>query len=72
MSLYLEPDLFIRIKQLSGGPVPLPMSNGFREDVPYRVRGGFTMSESSEMYFLLANDRDEPWWIANRHCRIIT
>jgi hypothetical protein len=38
--------------------------------VAYRVLGGFTMSESAEMYFMLANDRREVWFISNRHFRV--
>lgn len=70
MSMYLSPDIYVRIEELKDGPKPLPLLSGFSPNLSYRVLGGFTMSESAEMFFLLANDMDEPWFVSNRHCRI--
>jgi len=52
-------------------PRPLPLDNGFRPEVPYEVLGIYSASESAEAYLILRNDRDEMWFISNRHCRIV-
>lgn len=31
----------------------------------------FNPSESSDAYLILANDRDEMWFICNRHVRVV-
>jgi hypothetical protein len=67
--LYLEPNAYFTIQQLEGGPNPLPLKSGFSLDTKYRAIGGFNMSETAEMYFMFANDRDEIWFISNRHVR---
>lgn len=68
--MYISEGLYVRIQELNKGPTPYPLASGFSIDRAYRVLGGFTMSESAEMYFLLTNDRMEPWFISNRHCRV--
>lgn len=68
--LTIEPGLYVAIAQLAIGPLPLPLGNGFSDGNAYRVLGGFTMSESAEMYLMLANDRAELWFISNRHVRV--
>jgi hypothetical protein len=72
MSIYLKPDLFVIIKQMQGerSPQPLPLSNGFSEGLVYEVLGIHTASESAEAFLILRNDRDEMWFISNRHVRV--
>jgi hypothetical protein len=67
----LEPGLYLTISQLDAPspPLPLPMESGFSEGVAYRALGLFSPSETSEAYFILSNDRDEVWFISNRHLR---
>lgn len=64
--------LYVRIHQNDGGPRPLPLDSGFSNDCAYLVLGGFTMSESSEMFLCLSNDKEQMWFISNRqvatHC----
>jgi hypothetical protein len=63
--------LFVVVKEMSGerAPRPLPLSNGFSEQVAYRVLGVHSPSETGEAYFILSNDRDEVWFVSNRHFR---
>jgi hypothetical protein len=61
--------LYVSINQQEKGPSPLPLESGFNPTTLYLALGGFTMSESAEMFFLLSNDRDEVWFISNRHVR---
>lgn len=68
----LEPGLYLRVQQVSQRPPhPLPLENGFSVDVAYRALGIHSPSETSECYFILANDRDETWFISNRHLRVV-
>ena len=69
--LCLHPDLFVVVKQLEGErvPQPRPLSSGFSDGMSYRVLGLHTPSETSESYFILANDHDEVWFVPNRHFR---
>ncbi len=68
----LEPGLYLRVQQASQRPPhPLPLENGFSVDVAYRALGVHSPSETSECYFILANDRDETWFISNRHFRTV-
>lgn len=69
--IYLEPGVYVRIEQLEGRAHPLPLQNGFTEGVAYRALGLFNASETSECYYILGNDRDETWFISNRHLRIV-
>lgn len=69
--LAFHPHLFVRIQELTGprAPMPRPLDSGFAEDRLYRVLGVFNPSETSDAYFVLANDRDEMWFICQRHLR---
>jgi hypothetical protein len=69
--IHIEPGLYLRIQQLPGRPHPLPLDNGFSESVAYRALGIHSPSETSECYFIVANDRDETWFISNRHFRVV-
>lgn len=73
MSCYLNPDLRVRIEQMEGkfAPRPLPLENGFSKDKTYAPVGMFCPSESGEAYLILTNDRDELWFISNRHVRVV-
>lgn len=73
MSIYIQPDIYVRVEQFKGdrAPQPLPLSNGFSEDRVYRVLGIHTASESAEAFLILKNDRDEMWFISNRHFRVL-
>ena len=69
--IYIAPGLYVIVEQLETplAPVPKPLSHGFSEDTAYLVLGGFSLAESGEAYFILSNDRDEIWFISNRHLR---
>ena len=69
--LTLEPALYVRIEQLPKGPWPLPLQSGFNAETAYRALGMFNPSETSDAYFILSNDRDEVWFICNRHVRTV-
>ena len=71
MSICIEKDLYVRIRQLHDAPHPLPLKSGFSNDVAYRVLGLHSASETSEAYFILANDKDQTWFISNRHVAIV-
>lgn len=71
MSAFLYPGLTVRIEQLEHGPLPMPLASGFDAGKPYRVLGLYTPSETAEAWFILANDRDEIWFISNRHLRVV-
>jgi len=66
-----HPQLFVRIEELNTprAPQPRPLENGFTTDRLYRVLGVANASESSDAFFILANDRDEMWFICQRHLR---
>lgn len=63
--------LYIRIQELPNGPSPLPLKNGFNLSTAYRALGMFNPSETSDAYFILSNDRNEIWFICNRHVRTV-
>ncbi|WP_426816855.1 hypothetical protein ACP3TC_16595 [Winslowiella sp. 2C04] len=69
--LWLEQGLYLRVQQLENGPRPLPLLSGFSSDFAYRAIGCFNPSESSDAYYILSNDRDEIWFICNRHLRTV-
>ncbi|HLO97015.1 MAG TPA: hypothetical protein VK171_00355 [Fimbriimonas sp.] len=73
MSIYLKSDVFVKIQQLEGehAPRPLPLSSGFSNGLAYEVLGIHTASESAEAFLILRNDRDEMWFISNRHVRLV-
>ena len=68
----IEADLYVVIQEMASerAPQPRPLLNGFSEGVAYRVLGLNSASETSEAYLILANDRDELWFISNRHVRV--
>ena len=70
--LTLDKNLFLRVVQIDNGPRPLPLSSGFNEHSAYRALGMFNPSETSDAYFILSNDRDEVWFICNRHLRTVS
>ena len=69
--LAFHPQMFVRIVELGGprAPMPLPLQSGFSPDRAYRVLGVYNPSETSDAYFILPNDRDELWFICQRHLR---
>ncbi len=67
-----EPGLYVRIKELAEGPQPRPLSSGFNSETAYRVLGIHNPSETAEAYLILSNDRDEIWFISNRHTRTVS
>jgi len=67
--IHLEEGLYVRVVELANGPAPRPLQSGFRSDLAYRVLGLHSASETSECYLILSNDRDEIWFISNRHLR---
>ncbi len=69
--IYIEPGLYLRVQQFPQRPHPLPLENGFSQNTAYRVLGIHSPSETSECYFICANDRDETWFISNRHFRVV-
>ena len=73
MSIYLKPDVFVTINQMQGdrAPQPLPLSSGFSMGTAYEILGIHTASESAEAFLILRNDRDEMWFISNRHVKIV-
>lgn len=69
--LSLESGIYLRVEQLPNGPHPLPLESGFTLGVAYRALGMFNPSETSDAYFIFSNDRDEVWFICNRHLRCL-
>ena len=67
------PTLYVRIEQVEGdrAPRPLPLVSGFSTNRIYEILGVQSMSESAEAFLILKNDRDEMWFISNRHCRLV-
>ena len=61
--------IYFSIQQTDGAQGPKPLVSGFSEDYCYLALGLFNPSETSEAYFILANDRNEVWFISNRHLR---
>ncbi len=69
--LFFEPGLYLRVEELVNGPKPWPLQSGFSPGCAYRALGLYNPSETSDAYFVLSNDRDEIWFICNRHLRTI-
>ncbi|PKH21433.1 hypothetical protein CIG19_16670 [Enterobacterales bacterium CwR94] len=69
--LWFEKGLYLRVQELDNGPRPLPLQSGFNMETSYRVLGCFNPSETSDAYYILSNDRDEIWFICNRHLRTV-
>ena len=65
----LEPGLYLRVEEMLNGPKPLPLQSGFSKGRAYRALGLYNPSETSDAYFVLSNDRNEVWFICNRHLR---
>tara|TARA_R110002049_G_scaffold20605_1_gene75670 strand:+ start:642 stop:959 length:318 start_codon:yes stop_codon:yes gene_type:complete len=71
MSLNYEKGLFVRMVELGKGPHPKPLSHGFSDHQAYRVLGIYNPSESGECWLILSNDREEIWYISQRHVRTV-
>lgn len=69
--LWLEQGLYVKIVEMDNGPRPLPLHSGFNSETCYRALGCFNPSESSDAWYILSNDRDEIWFISNRHLRTV-
>ncbi len=69
--LTIEDALYVRVQQLENGPHPLPLQSGFSLGIAYRTLGLFNPSETSDAYLILSNDRNEIWFICNRHLRTV-
>ncbi len=67
----IEPGLYVRVVEYLNGPHPRPLASGFSESNAYRVMGLYNPAETSEGYFILSNDRDEIWYISQRHFRTV-
>lgn len=67
--MFFEQGLYLRVEELPDGPKPLPLDSGFSTGNAYRALGLYNPSETSDAYFVLSNDRDEIWFICNRHLR---
>jgi hypothetical protein len=65
----LEPGPHVRIEEPDNGPKPFPLDSGCSQSHAYRALGLYNPSETSDAYFVLSNDRDEIWFICNRHVR---
>lgn len=66
-----EQGLYVRIEEMEGprAPMPSPLQSGFTSETAYRVIGIYNPSETSDAYLMLSNERDEIWFISNRHVR---
>lgn len=69
--IYVESGVYVRVSELENGPMPRPLQSGFSEGTQYRVLGMESFSETGEAYCMLSNDRDEMWFISNRHFRVV-
>lgn len=67
----VETGLYLRVCELEDGPKPFPTRSGFNTETAYRALGLYNPSETSDAYFVLSNDRDEVWFICNRHLRTV-
>lgn len=69
----VEPGLYVRMQPLQGprAPQPQPLDSGFNAETAYRVLGMHNPSETADAYLVLANDRDELWFICTRHLRVV-
>lgn len=68
----IEQGLYLRISEHPNGPTPFPIQSGFNIKTAYRALGIYNPSETSDAYFIFSNDRDEIWFISNRHCRSVS
>ncbi|MBA3442335.1 MAG: hypothetical protein H0T92_20965 [Pyrinomonadaceae bacterium] len=69
--IFIQPGMYVVIEQLehNQAPHPIPLANGFSKEFAYLVLGVYSPSETSEAYFILSNDKNEIWFISNRHLR---
>ena len=69
--IYIQPGLYVVIDQLETplAPQPKPLSHGFSLGMSYLVLGAFSLAESADAFFILSNDKNEIWFISNRHLR---
>lgn len=67
--LGFESGLYVTIVENISGPAPFPLKSGFSSSMEYRVLGIYNASETSEAYLIMCNDRNELWFISNRHTR---
>jgi len=72
VSIFLSEGVWVTVQEMEGprAPQPFPLVSGFSKGMQYRVLGIHSASETSEAYFILCNDRDEVWFISNRHFRV--
>lgn len=56
---------------MENAPKPYPLDSGFSLYTAYRALGMYNPSETADAYFILSNDRDEIWFICNRHLRTV-
>ena len=70
--MYVQDGLYVTIEEdtATTAPLPKPLQSGFSRQFAYLVLGAFSLAESGEAFFILANDRDEIWFISNRHLRV--
>lgn len=68
-----ESGIYVRIEEVLGqrAPLPKPLDNGFISDRAYRILGIYNPSETSDAYVIISNERDELWFICNRHVRTV-
>ena len=66
----IEPGVYVRVFEMPNGPMPRPLGSGFSMGVAYRVLGIFSPSETSEGFCVLVNDRDETWYVSDRHFKV--
>lgn len=69
LSIEFEKGLYVRIQECPKGPHPKPLASGFSTDREYRVVSIYNPSESGECWLLISNDREELWFISQRHVR---
>lgn len=67
--MFFEQGFYLRVEELPEGPKSLPLDSIFSTDNAYRAMGLYHPSEINDAYFVLSNDRDEIWFICNRHLR---
>ena len=67
--LDFETEASCRIQQMERGPHPHPLEHGFTEGTAYRVVAIYNPSESGGCWLVMLNDRDELWYISQRHVR---
>lgn len=69
----IDARLYVQIVPLDspGAPTPHPVRQARLDpEQIYKVLGMYNPSETSEAYFILANDDREIWFISNRHLRV--